>query len=112
MTETGFYEPARLSMSPKPLFSRKPLDTTTWLGSLLSKVFLFPSISNGSPAEPKVAHKTVVEDYSLTLKMTTAQVVEKSVTVNNSHIQDYDHPDDYTQPTYEQINVSLCIVRL
>ena len=44
--------------------------------------------------------------------MTTAQVVEKSVTVNNSHIQDYVHPDDYTQPTYEQINVSLCIVRL
>ena len=34
--------------------------------------------------------------------MTTAQVVESSVTVNNnSHIQDYVHPDDQTQPTYE-----------
>ena len=33
--------------------------------------------------------------------MTTAQVVEKSVTVNNSPIQDYVHPDDHTQPTYE-----------
>ena len=47
--------------------------------------------------------------------MTTAQVVETSVTVNNSHIQDYvhpDYPDDYTQPTYEQINISFCIVRL
>ena len=39
MTETRFYEPARLSTSPKPLFSLKPLDVTTWLRSLLSKVF-------------------------------------------------------------------------
>ena len=35
------------------------------------------------------------------LKMPTAQVVETSVTVNNSPIQDYVHPDDQTQPTYE-----------
>jgi len=34
--------------------------------------------------------------------MSTAQVVETSVTVNNnSPIQDYVHPDDQTQPTYE-----------
>ena len=34
--------------------------------------------------------------------MTTAQVVETSVTVNNnSPIQDYLHPDDQTQPTFE-----------
>ena len=34
--------------------------------------------------------------------MTTAQVVETSVTVNsNSLIQDYVHPDDQTQPTFE-----------
>ena len=32
--------------------------------------------------------------------MTTAQVVETSVNVNNnSPIQDYVHPDDQTQPT-------------
>ena len=32
--------------------------------------------------------------------MTTAQVVETSVTVkNNSPIQDYVHPEDQTQPT-------------
>ena len=32
--------------------------------------------------------------------MTTTQVVETSVTVNNSPIQDYAHPaDDYAQPT-------------
>ena len=34
--------------------------------------------------------------------MTTAQVVETSVTVNNnSPIQDYVLPDDQTQPTFE-----------
>ena len=38
----------------------------------------------------------------LTLKMTTAQVVETPVTVNNnSPIEDYAHPDDQTQPTFE-----------
>ena len=39
---------------------------------------------------------------TLSLKMTTAQVVETSVIVNNnSPIQDYVHPDDHMQPTYE-----------
>ena len=34
--------------------------------------------------------------------MTTAQVVEASVTFNNnSPIQHYVHPDDHTQLTYE-----------
>ena len=32
--------------------------------------------------------------------MTTAEVVEMPVTVNNSPLQDYNHLDDYTQPTY------------
>ena len=39
---------------------------------------------------------------TLTLKMTTAQVVKTSVTINNnSPIQDCVHPDDQTQPTFE-----------
>ena len=39
----------------------------------------------------------------LTLKVTTAQVVEMPVTVNrNSPIQDYIHADNHTQPTYEK----------
>ena len=43
-----------------------------------------------------------MRQLTLTLKMTTAQVVETSVTVNNnSPIQDYVHPDDQTQPTFE-----------
>ena len=39
---------------------------------------------------------------TLTLKMTTAQVVETSATVSNdSPIQHYVHPDDQTEPTFE-----------
>ena len=39
---------------------------------------------------------------TLTLNMTTAQVVETSVSVNNnSTIQDYVYPDDQTEPTFE-----------
>ena len=45
---------------------------------------------------------TDVIQLTLSLKMTTAQVVETSVTVNdNSPIQDYVHLDDQTQPTFE-----------
>ena len=40
--------------------------------------------------------------------MTTAQVVETSVTVNNSSpIQDYVHLDDQTQPTFEMTRVQI-----
>ena len=45
---------------------------------------------------------TDVIQLTLTLKMTTAQVIKTSVTVNNnSPIQDYVHPDDHTQPTFD-----------
>ena len=45
---------------------------------------------------------TDVIQLTLTLKMTTAQVVETSVTANNnSPIHDYVDPDDLTQFTYE-----------
>jgi len=48
----------------------------------------------------------------VTLKMTTALVVETSVTVNsNSPIQDYAHPDDQTQPNYFNLGLrGLCDV--
>ena len=43
--------------------------------------------------------------------MTTAQVVETSVTVNNnSPIQDYVHPDDQTQPF--EILYKVCNVKI
>ena len=35
----------------------------------------------------------------MTLKMTSAQVVETSVIVNNSSFQNYTNPDDHTQQT-------------
>ena len=45
---------------------------------------------------------TGVIELTLTLKMTTAHVVETSVTDNNNGpIQDYVHPDDHIYPTYE-----------
>ena len=54
---------------------------------------------------------TDVIQLTLTLKMTTAQVVETSVTVNNnSPIQDYVHPDDQTQPTFEIIIVIIILI--
>ena len=38
---------------------------------------------------------------TLTLKMTNAQVIETSATINKSPMQDYVHRDDHTHPTYE-----------
>ena len=74
-------------------------------------IALFAS-GNASPAEAEkrmqdwCARPVRVSNmqYPLTLKMTTAaQVVKTSVTVNNNNspIQDYVHPDDQTQPTFE-----------
>ena len=46
----------------------------------------------------------------MTLKMSTAQVVETSVTVNNNcPIQAYVHPDDQTQPTFKIIILSMAL---
>ena len=45
---------------------------------------------------------TDVIQLTLTLKMTTARVVETSVVINNnSPIQDSIHQDNHTQPTYK-----------
>ena len=44
---------------------------------------------------------TDVIQLTLTLKMTTALVFETLVTVNNSPIQDYVHPDDHAQLAYD-----------
>ena len=56
---------------------------------------------------------TAVIQLTLTLKMTTAQVVETSVTVsNNSPIQDYVHPDDQTEPTFIKLIIETANIRL
>ena len=58
----------------------------TWLTNQVNNQSLIPS--------------TDMIQLTLILKMTTAQVVKTSVTVNNnSPIQDYVHPDDHNQPT-------------
>ena len=55
---------------------------------------------------------TDVIQLTLTLKMTTAQVVETSVTINNnSPIQDYIHPDDQTQ-RFEDNMLKLTLLNL
>ena len=59
---------------------------------------------------PSIIPSTDVIQLTLTLKMTTAQVVETSVTVNNnSPIQDYVHPDDQTQPFVAVLLVVLLV---
>ena len=62
-------------------------------------------IMGEKPFECEVSCITSVTDViqlTLTLKMTTTQVVETSVTANNSPIQNYYvHVDDHAQPTYE-----------
>ena len=60
----------------------------------------------------KLILSTEVTQLTLTLKMTAAQVVETSVTVNNSPIRDYFHPDDHTQPTYDQTFHSRTFINL
>ena len=47
--------------------------------------------------------RSIINQLILSLKMITAQVVETSVTVNKSPIQDYDHPDDHAQSTSDQL---------
>ena len=54
-----------------------------------------------SPSQSIIPSTDVIQ-FTLTLKVTTVQVLETSVTVNNnSPIKDYVHPDDQTQPTFE-----------
>ena len=60
----------------------------------------------------KLILSTEVTQLTLTLKMTAAQVVETSVTVNNSPIRDYFHPDDHIQPTYDQTFHSRTFINL
>ena len=66
---------------------------------LVNLLFLFCVSVVVAPSDLKAP--IIVIQLTLTLEMTTAQVVETSVTVNNnSPIQDYVHQDDQTQPTF------------
>ena len=60
---------------------------------------------------PSLIPTTDVIQLTLTLKMSTAQVVETSVTVNNnSPIQDFVHPVDHpcTQPLTYKMTPGSC----
>ena len=54
----------------------------------------------------------VIDIITMTLKMTTAQVVETSVTVTNSSFQDYTHPDDHTTRTNKDFYRNLHLVTI
>ena len=59
-------------------------------------VFIIATLEFLADNKSTIPSSDVIQ-LSSTLKMTTAQVVEMSVTVNNnSPIQDYIHPDDQT----------------
>ena len=74
------------------LLYQNKVNSSLMLSTIIVK--LWKTINNQS-----IIPSTDVTQLTLTLKMTTAQVVETSVTVNNnSPIQDYVHPDDQTQP--------------
>ena len=61
---------------------------------------LYP-LDNATSTE-YIIPSTDVMQLTLTRKITTPLVVETSVIVNNnSPIQDYVHPRDHTQPSYE-----------
>ena len=53
---------------------------------------------------PTLQHHRLTNTIHLTLKMTSAQVVETSVT-NNSSFQNYPHPDDHTIGTTYYIKI-------
>ena len=78
--------------SSQPITSRVNWQMTNNIATQLTN-----QINNQS-----IISSTDVIQLTLTLKMTTAQVVKTSVTVNNSPIQDYVHPDDQTQPTFDK----------
>ena len=70
--------------------------------SRLSKIVWVNAVMNRTVVDRNWRfHNLSGSHLQKTLKLTTAQVVETSVTVNNSPIQDNVHPDDHAQPTYE-----------
>ena len=69
----------------------------------MTKQSVIPLTVNGITLWLLISFTDMIQ-LTLTLKMTTTQVVKMSVIVNNnSPIQDYVHPDDQTQPTFEMI---------
>ena len=69
---------------------------------LISSLHSYATYLTNEINNQSIIPSTNVIQLTLTLKMTTAQVVETSVTVNNnSPKQDYVQPDGQTQPAFE-----------
>ena len=80
------------------LANNRRIETHQWLMTNFTRVFEsiplwlnWPITFNG----PTLEHHRLTNTIHLTLKMTSAQVVETLVT-NNSSFQNYPHPDDHT----------------
>ena len=80
-------------------FLTKIVDLPLWGRST---ILTYRDLIDNHVNDESLIPSTDVIQLTLNLKMTTAQVVERSVTVNkNSPIQDKVHQEDHTQPTYE-----------
>ena len=72
------------------------------IGEIRDFVQLRCNVIDNQTNNQSIIPSTDVIQLTLTLKMTTAQFFETTVIVNNnSPIQDYAHPDDQTQPTFD-----------
>ena len=56
-------------------------------------------MTNGVNIQSLISSGDVIQS-TLTPKITTTQAIKMSITVNNSSIQGYAHPDDHTYSTY------------
>ena len=87
--------------NPINLTNNRQIETHQWLMTNFTRVFQpIPSWLNWPVTfnRPNLWHQRLPNTIHLTLKMTSAQVVEMSVT-NNSSFQSYPHPDDHTAQT-------------
>ena len=89
------------------LFVMSIVNTNDFLSTLLTKesfhkyrwsmIVLLLTVTDVSTTSAVVICRVKV---SCITSVTTARVVQTSVTVNNSPIQDYVHPDDHAYSTY------------
>ena len=87
-----------LTIHRPPTIYNRQIKTDLWLMTDLTQVFQpIPSKLNWTISfnRPDIRHRHLTNTIHLTLKMTTAQVVETSVT-NNISFQNYPHPNSHT----------------
>ena len=94
---------------PTNLTNNRRIETHQWLMTNFTRAF------QPVPSRPNwpitFNHHRLTNTIHLTLKMTSAQVVETSVT-NNSSFQNYPHPDDRTIRTNGQLWNRFLVVKM